>query len=90
MHRIWRVVLVGVVCLMMAWPSLGLAYISRDRIVDRHPVGHVTGASADGGSDTSTGTEELDGQSEQETTSSDVLTIPAFWYGVIVIPLDGF
>ncbi|GAB4324570.1 MAG: hypothetical protein Kow0074_17640 [Candidatus Zixiibacteriota bacterium] len=40
MHRIWRVVLVGAVCLMMAWPSLGLAYISPDKIVEADPISH--------------------------------------------------
>lgn len=93
MHRIWRVVLVSVVCLMLAWPSLGLAYIDRDRVVDAHPIGHVTGTSSDGTSeesDTIAETEAYDGQTAEQTTSPEVLTISIFWHGVIYIPLDGF
>ena len=36
MHRIWRVVLVGMICAVLAWPSLGMAYV-RD-IVEAHAI----------------------------------------------------
>ena len=52
MHRIWRAVLLGVVCVALAWPTLGLAYIRPADIVEADPISDdpdnaMTGAPSD-------------------------------------------
>ncbi|MBD3299155.1 MAG: hypothetical protein GF341_10905 [candidate division Zixibacteria bacterium] len=95
MHRIGRVMLVSVVCLMLAWPSLGLAYIDRDRIVDAHPIrdgedNQMTGAAPESGDTNTMDTTESFAQSYLSWLP-DVLVLRYSWdshLSIVLIPAD--
>jgi len=90
MHRLWRVVLIGAICLTLAWPALAMAYIRTGDIVEAHPIGHLEDYALDGAApDSAPGDITVGGteSSELQSTGYETLFIPIPLGEGVLIPL---
>jgi hypothetical protein len=86
MHRLWRGIVAGMLCAVLAWPAVGMAYIRPGDIVEADPVSENAVIALSGDPDES-GDVIVESSSDPEY---DQLYIPLFWNGGIVIPMGLF